>query len=409
MNKKKIIIISIISVLVLIIVSLVGIKLYNEYKLRHAKLIIVLEEDLTLEVGSKKKLSDYIVKINGKITNDSYLDSSKLGKQEVIVEYTNDDGYDLSYKFNIEVVDSTAPIIWLSGSYRLPKGSKTKLTDKILCGDNYDAEPKCYIEGEYDVNKVGEYALLFKAEDKSGNIAEEPFILKIYEPYKPNTNISNNNTTTTTPKRTDFQEIKSIHKTDKTKIGIDVSKWQGTINFDKLKEAGVEFIIIRLGGTRGTDGEYFIDEKFERNIKEAKRVGIPVGLYFFSYGNSVGDAVRDALWVSDQIKDYDIELPIAFDWEDWSYYNEYKMSFIELTGMPEAFNYILNMNGYKSMLYSSKSYLEYIWLDTDLDIWLAHYTKQTTYKGKYKFWQLCDNGKVDGINGNVDIDIMYLD
>ena len=113
MNKKKIIIISIISVLVLIIVSLVGIKLYNEYKLRHAKLIIVLEEDLTLEVGSKKKLSDYIVKINGKITNDSYLDSSKLGKQEVIVEYTNDEGYDLSYKLPYVKINDIGGIFYL--------------------------------------------------------------------------------------------------------------------------------------------------------------------------------------------------------------------------------------------------------------------------------------------------------
>ena len=63
--------------------------------------------------------------------------------------------------------------------------------------------------------------------------------------------------------------------------------------------------------------------------------------------------------------------------------------------------------GYKSMLYSSKSYLEYIWLPTKYDIWLAHFTDKTNYKGKYKFWQLCDNGYVDGIIGGVDVDIMY--
>ena len=59
------------------------------------------------------------------------------------------------------------------------------------------------------------------------------------------------------------------------------------------------------------------------------------------------------------------------------------------------------------MLYSSKNYLEYIWLPTNHDIWLAHYTSNTTYKGKYRFWQLCENGRVDGIKGNVDIDVMY--
>ena len=75
--------------------------------------------------------------------------------------------------------------------------------------------------------------------------------------------------------------------------------------------------------------------------------------------------------------------------------------------MAEEFLNTVKKSGYDGMLYSSKSYLESIWLETDYDKWLAHYTKQTDYDGKYKMWQLCSNGKVDGIDGNVDIDIMY--
>lgn len=63
--------------------------------------------------------------------------------------------------------------------------------------------------------------------------------------------------------------------------------------------------------------------------------------------------------------------------------------------------------GYKGMLYSSKNYLETVWFETKYPTWLAHYTSQTTYQGDYKFWQLCSNGRVDGINGNVDINVMY--
>ena len=86
---------------------------------------------------------------------------------------------------------------------------------------------------------------------------------------------------------------------------------------------------------------------------------------------------------------------------------DYNLSFYSLTNLYETFKKELNKKGYKSMLYSSKYYLENIWYKTD-SIWLAHYTNQTDYKGKYKVWQLCDDGIIDGINNKrVDIDIMY--
>jgi len=75
--------------------------------------------------------------------------------------------------------------------------------------------------------------------------------------------------------------------------------------------------------------------------------------------------------------------------------------------MAEAFLEEIENAGYKGMLYSSKTYLENIWLETPYDIWLAHYTPKTNYQGNYKMWQLCNNGKIDGIEGNVDIDILY--
>ena len=75
--------------------------------------------------------------------------------------------------------------------------------------------------------------------------------------------------------------------------------------------------------------------------------------------------------------------------------------------MAESFLETIEDAGYEGMLYSSKSYLENIWLPTKYDIWLAHYTIQTNYQGKYKLWQLCENGKIDGIDGAVDINVMY--
>ena len=191
--------------------------------------------------------------------------------------------------------------------------------------------------------------------------------------------------------------------------GIDISKWQGEVDFEELKNSGVEFVILRVGGTRGTGGEYFLDEYFERNITEANKYNIPVGIYFYSYASSIKQAKDDAKWVVKQLKDYDISLPVAFDWEDWSNFNTYNVSFYELTEIAKSFMRELEKAGYDTMIYSSKTYLEKIWLETKYDTWLAHYTDKTNYEGKYKFWQLCNNGRVAGINGDVDIDILYLD
>lgn len=83
------------------------------------------------------------------------------------------------------------------------------------------------------------------------------------------------------------------------------------------------------------------------------------------------------------------------------------MSFYKLTSCANAFLDTCVENGYTGMLYGSKNYLEDIWLPVSYPIWLAHYTEQTNYEGEYMVWQLCDNGKIDGINGDVDINVMY--
>ena len=119
--------------------------------------------------------------------------------------------------------------------------------------------------------------------------------------------------------------------------------------------------------------------------------------------------MEDAKWILKQIKGYDVELPIVFDWENWANFNKYHISFYHLTKMAEDYLDVFKKAGYEGMLYSSKYYLENIWLDTSYDKWLAHYVDNTTYEGDYSFWQLCDNGRVDGISGDVDIDIRYLD
>lgn len=377
-------------------------KLYQYIRVKTAKIEVVLVDDLSLEFNDKKRISSFIKEINGTIVDDYMIDSTVLGEKDIPFEFINDDKIKVKYHYKIKVVDTTAPLIWLGNNYNVRKGTDINLTDKILCGDNQDHKPKCEVIGNYNLNEVGSYSLVFKATDQSGNTEEQPFTLNVYEP-QPSENPKEQ------PEKvyTNFSDVVKNYKTDQTQIGIDVSKFQGKIDFEKIKQAGVEFIMIRVGGTRGPNAEYFLDTEFKRNIKEANKHGIKVGIYFYSYANSLKSARKDAKWVIKQIKNYKVDLPIAFDWEEWGSFNEYNLSFFDLTSIAEAFLKEIEDAGYKGMLYSSKTYLDHIWFPTKYDIWLAHYTTQTNYQGKYKLWQLCDNGKIDGIDTAVDIDIMY--
>ncbi len=391
----------IITLLILLVVLIIiSFKLYNYLRIKNAKIEVTLNDNLNLEFNDKKKVSYFIKSLNGKIINDYTIDSSKVGKKKISFAFINDDNIKVAYSFKINIVDTVKPVIWLSNSYTINKGSDIDLTKKILCGDNYDNNPECIIEGEYNLNEVGRYPLVFKATDSSGNVTIKNFNLNVIEPVKTNNNSTNDNFT-------DFNEIKQKYQNENVKIGLDISKFQGDIDFAKIKKAGVEFLMIRVGGTNGTNGEYFVDSKFKQNITAANKYKIPVGIYFYSYANSEKTAKKDALWVIEQIKDYKVDLPIAFDWEEWGDFNSYNLSFFGLTNMANVFLDTIKGKGYNTLLYSSKNYLEQVWMQPKHDVWLAHYTSQTNYAGKFKMWQLCNNGKIDGIDGYVDIDIMY--
>lgn len=398
--KRNFIIISSPIILILSIIF-IGIPVYRNYQIKNAVVKIELKSNLNTEFLSKVKVSDFIANINGKIIDDYQIDTTIIGEKIIYFDYINEDNIKLRKSYTINITDNTAPVIWLGNSYSVAVGSKINLLDKIMCGDNYDNNPKCEIIGNYNINEVGVYPLTFKATDQSGNTNEQKFNLNVYKPVS-----SSNNNTKNYPK-TEFKDIIKNYQNANTEIGIDISEWQGDVDFEALKAAGVQFVIIRVGGTKGIGGEYFLDKKFIQNITNANKYGIPAGIYFYSYANSETAAIADAKWILKQIKGYKIDLPIAFDWENWSFYNDFKLSFFGLTNMANKFLDVFRDAGYDGMLYSSKSYLEDIWLNTDYPIWLAHYTNKTTYNGKYSYWQMCSDGKVDGINGDVDINIRY--
>lgn len=394
-NMKKI------TVYIALSILIIGLFLFLQhfFAIKSANVKVILKENTTIECHTKVKVSDFIEEINGTILDDYNIDTSYIGELSVPFYFVNTDGIKVFYQFTITVVDTISPIVWMGNSYTVLKDSDPFFYQKILCGDNYDDLPTCYIEGNYDTTKVGTYPLVFKAIDSSGNATQKEFSLHVIESKK--------GTSSSQPNYTYFEDIKGKYKKANTKIGLDISSWQEEVDFEKIKQAGVEFVILKIGGTKKATGEYYLDSQFLRNITEAHKYGIEVGIYFFSYAKTKEEAISDAQWVIDKLKGNPITLPVAFDWEDWENYNDYHLSFYHLTEIASSFLDTIKEAGYDGMLYSSKSYLEEIWLSLDFPVWLAHYTENTNYQGDYIIWQLCSNGKIDGINTNVDINVMY--
>lgn len=394
-KKRLIIVIGVFFIAIYATLSVV-----REYRQENAVKIVNLKTN-KVEVYEDLKVSDIISFINGELITDSKIDTTTIGKHEVNFEYKNYDNIKIDYSFEITVVDTTKPVV-IGRTINVIKGSDEDVSKLVFCGDNYDRNPKCYIKGNYNLNKVGTYNVSFIGEDSSKNKSSANLTIVVRE--------KNNSSGTTNIDDLDsvsYDDVIEKYKTKDTKIGIDISHWQGDINYKKVKKSGVEFAYIRVGRGNGVRAEYVLDDKFIEYIKGFNKVKIPVGVYFYSNANSKEDAEKEAKWILKQIKKYDVDLEIVFDWENWNYFQEYDLNFHDLTEMYKAFEKVIEKNDHKALLYGSKYYLEEIFQNVDFPVWVAHYTEQTNYSGEYKVWQLCSNGRVNGIDDNlVDINIM---
>ena len=333
-------------------------------------------------------------------TENKLLNTKKIGQKNYIIEYIYDKKtYEYELVYNI--VDNESPRYFGGTNKTILKNYEGELCDLIMFGDNYDSKPKCVIEGHLDLNKTGTYKVIYKITDSSNNTTDINVTLNVIEKKK-----SSNSSTNT--KKTEFSDILKKHKTENTEVGIDVSKWQGEIDFQKVKNAGASFVMIRIGVQTKQNGELTIDSYFKENIKNAKEAGLKVGVYLYSIATTSKEAIEHANWVINTLDDEKLDLPITFDWENWNKWNTYNMSFYDINNIANKFIETVNNKGYVGMIYSSKYYLENIWTNKyNYPVWLAHYTNKTSYKGEYMMWQLSNTGRIDGIYGDVDINILY--
>lgn len=187
-------------------------------------------------------------------------------------------------------------------------------------------------------------------------------------------------------------------------LGIDVSSWQGVIDWEKVAKSGVKFAIIR-----SSYGDDKVDKMFEYNIAAAKKAGLYVGVYHYCYALTDEQAKTEAQFFLETIKGYEIDFPVMFDFEDPS---QVKLGKYQLTRMANIFMNEIKEAGYYPMLYSYKNWLtdnlmmNYINYDVAVAEWNV---TQSTYNGSYGVWQYSCTGLVSGIEGDVDLDICYKD
>lgn len=215
----------------------------------------------------------------------------------------------------------------------------------------------------------------------------------------------------------------SPDETEGITVGIDVSKYQGTVDWQKVKNAGIDFAMIRVGYRAKSTGELFEDPTARYNLQEAQKAGIMLGAYFFSSAVTTEEAKAEAAFTKDIIAKYKITYPVAYNCEDFlsSDSRQYGLDSAARTNLAMAFLDEIAQGGYTPMFYAAKGELEGSaqWdtqaLSGKYKIWVAQYpelpypeTQASSYGGSHDMWQYTSQGVVDGITKKTDVNLAYF-
>lgn len=198
------------------------------------------------------------------------------------------------------------------------------------------------------------------------------------------------------------------------KVGIDVSKHQGDIDWQKVKADGIDFAILRIGYRGYETGKILLDETYLQNVKQASEAGMDIGVYFYSQAVSTEEALEEAQLVIENLKGYKITYPVILDIEDApsDTARTANMTAAQNTDMAITFCEAVKDAGYTPMVYANtKWFLSRLELSrlTEYGKWLAQYYSTPFYPYDLDIWQYSATGKVDGISGNVDMNVSFTD
>ena len=284
MNNKKIII------LVLFVIFFIS-CLILIFVLRNKKTSTLSDEDKpitslvqikdSIEVYDNVKLSDIVNITNGTLKSDDEIDTSTVRDMKLTVHYYDNRGKEANSLFDVSIVDTKSPYIGLSKVYTHVIGNEFNLEENVMCGDNYTVKPKCYIKGDYDLNTEKSYDLTFVAEDESGNITEKDFKLNV---------VKKKSSSSSSSPKISFDELKKRIPSGSSMM-IDISKWQENVDWKKVKESGIDYVMLRVGTQKGIGGDSVIDSYFEKNVKGVLENGLKVGVYYYSYAQNTSESL----------------------------------------------------------------------------------------------------------------------
>lgn len=298
----------------------------------------------------------------------------------------------------IPLDDTTPPILTNDGSNaQVQIGTTFNLDNLIGYADDLDPHPVLTYSGFVDTNVLGSYPITATLTDSSGNAFSWNMTINVVGQI---TSASDN----ASPEY--FSDFVASHAGDNCRYGIDVSKWQGDIDFNAVRNAGCSFVLMRIGSGADSISK---DQYYDNNIQNATTAGLDVGVYFYSTASTQEEARFQADWIASELNGRPLQFPVVFDWESFNHFQNYGMSLKDLNNLYDAFADQLAQHGYASMLYSSKSKLETVWKTENRPIWLAHYVNNTNYGGNYSIWQQSNHGRIDGISEEVDFNILYTD
>lgn len=364
--------------------------------------VVSPRDNLVFEYGDKIVLDNLVSIEDGYLINgDKEYDYKDTGEQTVTIDYQDTKKHKGKYDVIINIVDSVKPVLSISNNLYVLKDNEIDVCKRAFYADNADRNVACQVTGEIDTTLVGKYKVNVKVTDASGNYVDKDVTVNVIEKFEETPEVE------IVPDKIEDMILK--YKTEDTLIGIDVSNHQGDIDWETVKNSGVEFVFIRIGYGHNREAKIMEDEKFRQNLEEARNAGLKVGLYFYSYATEIWEAEEQANWIVKTLNGEKIDLPIVFDYETWKSFPTYNINIVDLNKVAKRFLDILHDNGYEGMNYSSKYYLNTIWNLSEYPTWLAHYVSKTNYDKDFKVWQFSNTGEVPGINGFVDLDVLYLE
>ncbi len=192
--------------------------------------------------------------------------------------------------------------------------------------------------------------------------------------------------------------------------GIDVSEWNGWIDWNAVKQDGIDFAFVRAGGRFAASGFLYNDYRAQDNINRAIQAGLKVGAYFFTQATTIEEAVQEANFLINAVKGFDITMPLVIDTEEFDGGRHNYISVSERTSIVRAFCDTISEAGFDAMIYANKYWLmDSLYMDqlSDIPVWVAEWSSNCSYPGDYVAWQYTDSGLVNGINTYVDMNYWY--